>query len=85
MSTKFLWGFHSTWFLNRFLQHSTTGFLYVKSTVFLSPVARIGDMNNCITDAIMTLQADMLIRTWEELEYLLDIVPATEIPHTEVY
>jgi len=33
----------------------------------------------------MTLHADMLFRPWQELEYWLDFVPATEIPHIEVY
>jgi len=36
---------------------------------FLSPVARIVDMNKHITVAIMTLHADMPFKTWQGLEY----------------
>jgi hypothetical protein len=42
-------------------------------------------MNKRFTDAIMALHVDTLFRTWQELDYWLDIVPATEIPHIEVY
>ena len=69
MSTKFLWSFQSVRFLNRFLQHSTTGFLHVQRTVLLSPVATIVDMNKRITGAIMTLYVDMPFRTTQGLEY----------------
>jgi hypothetical protein len=42
------------------------------------------DMKKRITDAVMTIHADMLLRIWQDLEYRLDIVPATKVPHIEV-
>ena len=31
------------------------------------------------------MHANMLLRTWQQLEYRLDIVPATKVVHSEVY
>lgn len=36
-------------------------------------------------DSIMTIHADKLSKTWQELEYQLDIVHVTKGAHTEVY
>jgi hypothetical protein len=33
----------------------------------------------------MLIHADMLLRTWKELEYRLDVICATKSAHTEVY
>ena len=35
-------------------------------------------------DSIMIIHADMLPRTWQELEYWLDIAHVTKGAHTEV-
>jgi len=35
-------------------------------------------------DSIMTIHADMLLRTWQELDYQLDIIRATKGAHSEV-
>ena len=32
-----------------------------------------------------TVTVDMLPRTWQEIEYWLDIIRATDDPHVEVY
>jgi len=36
-------------------------------------------------DSIMTIHADMLLRTWQVLDYQLDIVRATKGAYSEVY
>jgi len=36
-------------------------------------------------DSIMTIHADMLLRTWQVLDYQLDIIHATKGAHSEVY
>jgi hypothetical protein len=36
-------------------------------------------------DTIMTIHADMLLRTWQVLDYQLDIICATKGAHSEVY
>jgi hypothetical protein len=46
---------------------------YVKSIVYQSSVTRSDDLKKHITDAIMTIQANMLLRTWQELEYRIDV------------
>ena len=43
--------------------------VYVKNIVYQSPFAGIGDRKKHITDVIMTFNADMLFRTWQELKY----------------
>jgi hypothetical protein len=45
----------------------------------------IDDLNKRITDAIMTVHADMLLRTYQELAYRLDVVRATTGVHIVVY
>ena len=56
----------------------------MKSVVYKSPVTGIDDLKKLITDAVMTVRADMLFRTWREFEYREDSVSATEGAHTEV-
>lgn len=57
---------------------------HVKSTVYQSQVTEIDDLKRRIMDSITTVHADMLLRTWQELEYRLDIVRATKGAHIEV-
>jgi hypothetical protein len=53
----------------------------VKSVVYKSPVTGIDDLKKRIADAVMTVRADMLLRTWQEFEYREDSASAT---NTEV-
>jgi hypothetical protein len=48
---------------------------YVKSNVFRTPVNGLDDLKT----------SDMLHRTWQELEYRLDVLCATKGAHIEVY
>jgi hypothetical protein len=58
---------------------------YVKSSVFRTPVNRIDDLKTHIRNVILAIPADMLHRTWQELEYCLDVLHATKGAHIEVY
>jgi hypothetical protein len=58
---------------------------YVNNIVYHSPVTSINDVKRHIMDSIMTIHADMLLRTWQELDYQLDIIRATKGAHIEVY
>jgi hypothetical protein len=58
---------------------------YVKSSVFRTPVNRLDDVKTHIRNAISAIPADMLHRTWQELEYRLGILRATKGTHIEVY
>jgi hypothetical protein len=58
---------------------------YVKSNVFRTPVNVLNDLKTRIRKAILDIPADMLHRTWHELEYRLDVLHATKGAHIEVY
>jgi hypothetical protein len=53
---------------------------YVKSIVFRAPVNGLDELKTRIR-----IPADMLHRTWQELEYRLDVICATNGAHIEVY
>jgi hypothetical protein len=58
---------------------------YVKSNVFQTPVNGLDDLKTHIRNAISAIPADMLHRTWQELEYRLDVLGATKGALIEVY
>ena len=45
----------------------------------------ITNLKQRITDAIATIDEGMLQRTWQEIEYCLDMLRATNSAHIEVY
>ena len=45
----------------------------------------INDLKQRITDAIATIDEAMLQQTWQEIEYRLDVLHATNGAHVEVY
>ena len=45
----------------------------------------INDLQHRIIEAINAVIVDMLARIWQEIEYRLDIVRATDGAHVEVY
>ena len=53
--------------------------------VYRTKVRDINDLHHRIIEAINTVTEDMLARIWQEIEYLLDIVRATDGAHVEVY
>jgi hypothetical protein len=57
---------------------------YVKSNVFRTPVNGL-DLKTCIGNVISAVPADMLHRTWQELEYRLDVLRAIKGSHIKVY
>jgi hypothetical protein len=58
---------------------------YVKSIVLRTPVNGLDELKTRIRNAIPVIPADMLHRTWLELEYRLDVIRATNGAHIEVY
>jgi hypothetical protein len=58
---------------------------YVKSIVFRTSVNGLDELKTRIRNAISAIPADMLHRTWQELEYCLDVIRATNGAHIEVY
>ena len=58
---------------------------YVKDIVYRTKVRDINDLQHRIIEAIDTVTVDMLARTWQKIEYRLDIVRPTDSAHVEVY
>ena len=48
-------------------------------------VRDLADLRQRIVEAVELVTAHVLINTWPELEYRLDICRATAAAHTEVY
>jgi hypothetical protein len=57
---------------------------YVKDVVYRMKVQDITKLKQRITDAIATIDEGMLQRTWQEIEYRLDALRATNGAHIEV-
>jgi hypothetical protein len=53
--------------------------------VFFAANRWLDDLKTRIRNAISAIPADMLHRTWQELEYHLDVLRATKGAHIEVY
>jgi len=51
----------------------------------LLKVRHIDDLKRRISNAITTIDEAMLQRTWQEIEYRLDVLRATNGAHVEVY
>jgi hypothetical protein len=61
---------------------------YKGSTSFYGVMLKISCITNLkqrITEAIATTDEGMLQRTWQEIEYRLDVLRATNGAHIEVY
>ena len=58
---------------------------YVKDIIYQTKIRDINDLQHQIIEAIDTVIVDMLARTWQEIEYWLNIVHATDGAHVEVY
>ena len=58
---------------------------YVKDIVYRTKVRDIDDLKQRISNAITTIDETMLQRTWQEIEYRLDVLHATNGAHIEVY
>ena len=58
---------------------------YVKDEVFWTPVPDITNLKARITDPFATITEHMLVNTWRETDYRLDVLRATKVAYVEVY
>jgi hypothetical protein len=58
---------------------------FIKDDVYSRKVSDLVDLRQRIIEAVELITAHMLINTWQELEYHLDIRRAKTGAHTEVY
>jgi len=57
----------------------------IKDVVYRRKVRYLADLRQGIIEAVELVTPHMLINTWQELEYRLDICRATTGAHIEVY
>ena len=57
----------------------------LKSARYLSNFSPLADLRQRIIEEVELVTPHMLINTWQELEYCLDICRARTGAHTEVY
>ncbi|PNF32700.1 hypothetical protein B7P43_G12963, partial [Cryptotermes secundus] len=58
---------------------------YVKDTIYKFQARDIDQLKTRVKDAITTVDVSMLARTWQEIEYCLDILRATNGAHVQLY
>jgi hypothetical protein len=57
---------------------------YVRDIVYRTKVRNIDDLKHRIAEAIATIDAQILEKTWAEIEYRLDVLRATKGAHIEL-
>jgi hypothetical protein len=57
----------------------------VKNIVYQVKINNLQHLKACIRDAVATVTPNMLQGMWNEVEYRLDICPATKEAHIEIY
>jgi len=58
---------------------------YIKNIVYAEKIRNIQHLQDRITSAIETVTRDMIQKTWQEIEFSLDISRATNDAHIEMY
>jgi len=58
---------------------------YIKNIVYVEKIRNIQHLQERITSAIETVTPDMIQKTWQEIEFRLDVSRATNVIHIEIY
>ena len=58
---------------------------YIKNIVYAEKIRNIQQLQERITPAIETVTRDMIQKTWQEIEFRLDVSRATNGAHIEMY
>jgi hypothetical protein len=58
---------------------------FITEVLYRRKVPDQADLRTSIIEVVELITLQMLINTWQELEYRLDICPATTGAHNEVY
>jgi len=58
---------------------------YIKNIVYAEKIRNIQHLQDRITSAIETVTRDMIQKTWQEIEFRLDVSRATNVEHIEMY
>ena len=58
---------------------------YIKNIVYDEKIRNIQQLQERITSAIETVTRHMIQKTWQEIEFRLDVSRATNVAHIEMY
>ena len=58
---------------------------YIKNIMYAEKIRNIQHLQYRITSAIETVTRDMIQKTWQEIEFCLDVSRATNGAHIEMY
>ena len=58
---------------------------YIKNILYAEKIRNIQHLQDRITSAIETVTRDMIQKTWQEIEFRLDVSRATNGAHIEMY
>ena len=58
---------------------------YIKNIVYAEKIRNIQHLQDRITSAIETVTRDLILKTWQEIEFSLDVSRATNVAHIEMY
>ena len=58
---------------------------YIKNIVYAEKIRNIQQLQERITSAIEIVTRDMIRKTWQEIEFRLDVSRATNVAHIEMY
>ena len=58
---------------------------YIRNTVYAEKIRNIQHLQERVTSAIETVTRDMIQKTWQEIEFRLDVSRATNGAHIEMY
>ena len=58
---------------------------YIKNIVYAEKIRNIQHLQERITSAIEIVTRDMIQKTWQEIEFRLDVSRATNVAHIEMY
>ena len=57
----------------------------IKNIVYAEKIRNIQHLQERITSAIETVTRDMIQKTWQEIEFRLDVSRATNVANIEIY
>jgi len=58
---------------------------YIKNIVYTEKIRNIQHLQDRITSAIETVTRDMVHKSWQEIEFRLDVSRATNVTHIEMH
>ena len=58
---------------------------YIKNIVYAEKIRNVQHLQDRITSAIETVTRDMIQKTWQEVQFRLDVSRGTGVAHIEMY